>query len=65
MKDEEDISSKLVVQLDSGQQVKRLNLAYREIDSKLTILQDEYIKHSRTRSSFLRGCALLLSDLPH
>lgn len=65
MRDEENVSSKLVAQLDVGLNVKRLNPTYREIDEKLTRFQNEYLKHLRSRSSLLRGCALLLYNLPN
>lgn len=65
MRDEEEFSRKLVVQSDAGQQMKRLNRTYVQIDAKLSLLQNEYLKHIRSRSSLLRGCSLLLSQLPH
>lgn len=64
MIEEEAITRNTIAQIDAGVVVKRKNKKYLTVHRRLCHLSQDYINHTRTRSSFLRAVAYNLAELP-
>ena len=63
MREEENETRHVISLADSGRVVKRPNKRAVQCNNRIDKLTSEYLKQTRTRSSFLKGCALNLAEM--